>query len=442
MNRFFNFIERVFMPPMTKMAQNIYLKAIRNGMVSIIPLVIIGSFFLITLNLPLPGYSDFIAPYTDMLVIPFRMTVYMMSIYAAFGIGSALGKERGLDPTTAGILALVGFMMTIIPVSGSVIDQATYASSGTVTVLAEGWFIPFQYIGSAGLFGAIVISLGSVEILYYMKKYHLTIKMPKEVPTSVADSFAALFPTALVIITVWIISVVIGFNIHEFFNWLLAPLQGFLSGNNLIGALVTVFLITMLWAAGIHGVAIIGGILRPFWQIALEANATAIAAGVTPANLPNTINEPFYQWFVWIGGAGGTLGLIIASLLFAKSVQIKTITKLALVPSLFNINEPVIFGYPIVLNPILVIPFMIGPLLVTITSYFAIQWGLVTAPYILAPWTLPAPIGAILATADLRAFILCGINLLILTILYIPFLRIYDKQCLMEEQGVGTGEKW
>ncbi len=293
--------------------------------------------------------------------------------------------------------------------------------------------MPFQYIGSAGLFGSIIISIFSVETLYIMKKKNLTIKMPEQVPQSVADSFAALAPTAVVIVVLWFITVILGFNIHNFFNVLLSPLQNFLAGENIFGALFTVLLITILWSAGIHGVSIVGGLLRPFWQIALEANATQIAAGVDPSQLSNITPEPFFQWFVWIGGAGGTLGLLIAALMVAKSKQVRTITKLSFIPGLFNINEPVIFGFPIVMNPTLVIPFICGPLIVTTISFYAIKFGFVTAPYLLAPWTLPAPIGAVMATADFRALILALVNLVILTIIYIPFVRMYDKECLKQE---------
>jgi PTS system cellobiose-specific IIC component len=284
------------------------------------------------------------------------------------------------------------------------------------------------------LFGAIIVSLLSVEVFYFMKKKNLVIKMPEQVPPAVSDSFAALFPTIIVVSVSFIIFHVIGFNIHGFMNMIMSPFQSFLSGNNLFGALFTVFLITLLWSVGIHGVSIMGGILRPFWQIALEQNADAIASGVNPSDLPNIITEPFYQWFVWIGGSGATLGLIIAIMFIAKSAMLKEMAKLTFLPSIFNINEPVIFGIPIVLNPILMIPFIVGPLVITTISYFAISWNLVTAPYLLAPWTMPGPIGAFLATGDFWAIVLVLVNLLVVTIIYLPFVKAYDNQLLAEEQ--------
>lgn len=434
--KFMEFIEQVFMPPMTRLAQNIYLKAIRSGMVVIIPLTIVGSFFLIALNIPVPGYAEFIAPYASTIVIPFRLTVYMMTVYATFGIGSAMGRERDLDPVNAGVLAMIGFFMTIVPLNVSAFAPiaADVTSVDAASAIYTGWALPLTYLGSAGLFGSILVSITSVEIFYFMKKKNLTIKMPEQVPQSVSDSFAALFPTVVVIGIWFTITNVIGFNIHGFLNYVLSPIQGFVAGNNLFGMVVTVLLITLLWAAGIHGVSIIGGILRPFWQTALEQNMTFVANGGSLAELPNIGVEPFFQWFVWIGGSGGTLGLIIAAMLIGRSKYMKEITKVAFVPSLFNINEPVIFGYPIVMNPALIIPFILGPVIVTIITYVTMSIGLVNAPSVLAPWTLPGPLGAFLACGnDWRALILSLVNVVILTVIYLPFVRIYDKQLLQEE---------
>ncbi len=436
MLKFLNFIEKKFMPPMTKLASNTYLKAIRTGMVVIIPLIIVGSFFLITLNIPIPGYSDFIAPYADTLVIPFRMTVYMMTVYATFGIGAALGRERGLDEITSGVLAMVAFFMSIVPLNGSLVPTLSESATSLTSAdaISSGWHMSYAYLGSAGLFGSIIVSITSVEIFYFMKKKNITIKMPEQVPQSVSDSFAALWPTAVVVLLMFVITDVIGFNIHNFLNTIFMPLQGFLAGNNLIGMLSIVFLITLLWSAGIHGVSIIGGILRPFWMIAIEQNAQFVAGGGAMADIPNIGVEPFYQWFVWIGGAGGTVGLIIVCYFFAKSKYLKSITKVSLIPTIFNINEPVIFGFPIVMNPALVIPFIVGPLICTVVSYIAMTVNLVNAPSIIAPWTLPGPIGAFLSTGnDFMAIILCLVNIAILVIVYYPFVRIYDKQLLIEE---------
>jgi len=176
---------------------------------------------------------------------------------------------------------------------------------------------------------------------------------------------------------------------------------------------------------------------RPLWLQILESNTTAAAAGEA---LPNIAAEPFYQWFVWIGGAGCTIGLAILLAFTAKSKYASKLGKAIITPSIFNINEPVIFGVPIVLNPTLIIPFIFAPMVCATIAWFATKLGLVSAVTITAPWTLPGPIGAYLATGgDWRAAVL-NILLIILSIfMYYPFVKIYDKNELAKEQALETG---
>lgn len=144
--------------------------------------------------------------------------------------------------------------------------------------------------------------------------------------------------------------------------------------------------------------------------------------------------ETFFQWFIWIGGAGATLGLVLCMLFFAKTKYTKTLGRTVLVPGLFNINEPVIFGMPIVLNPTLIIPFVIVPLVTATLSYFATVLGFVNPTYIMVPWTLPAPIGAYLATGgDWRAIILVLVNIAISFMIYLPFFKMYEQKLMQQE---------
>lgn len=207
--------------------------------------------------------------------------------------------------------------------------------------------------------------------------------------------------------------------------------------DTLPSVLLLIFLITFFWAFGIHGVSIIGSLARPLWLQILESNTTAAAAGEA---LPNIAAEPFYQWFVWIGGAGCTIGLAILLAFTAKSKYASKLGKAIITPSIFNINEPVIFGVPIVLNPTLIIPFIFAPMVCATIAWFATKLGLVSAVTITAPWTLPGPIGAYLATGgDWRAAVL-NILLIILSIfMYYPFVKIYDKNELAKEQALETG---
>jgi PTS system cellobiose-specific IIC component len=282
------------------------------------------------------------------------------------------------------------------------------------------------------MFSAILAMIFAVESLRFFKSRNLMIKMPEQVPSSVARSFEALIPGAFVITVVWIIRVLLDFDLNQFILSIFSPINDIL-GNNLLGVLVPVIFITLLWAAGVHGMSVIGSIARPMWLVMLDANGQALADGTAPNALPYIAPEQFYQWLVWVGGAGSTLALCII-LLFCKSVYLKQVGRFSIVPSIFNINEPLIFGVPLVMNPILAIPFVIAPVVTTTLSYFAVKLGVINGFVSNVPWTLPAPIGAFLsASNDWKAAILVLINIAIAGLIYYPFVKVYDKKLLEEE---------
>ncbi|MFL0167095.1 PTS sugar transporter subunit IIC [Candidatus Clostridium helianthi] len=411
MNKFFNWLEKYLLPPMTKLSEQRHLKAIRDGIVSTIPLIIIGSFFLVIAVPPNDWLKQLVSPYVNQIMFPYRLSMGIMALYASFGIAYNLAKSYKLDPLSGGSLGLAAFLLTNVPLN---IDP-------------NGWMLSLSSLGGSGMFTAIIMSIFAVEIFRVCKEKNLTIKMPKEVPTSVANSFAALIPAAFIIVPIWIIRDLLNFDIQKFVLSIFTPLVT--AGNSLPGILVPILLITLLWGCGIHGDSVVGTVARPIWLAMLDANVAAQAAGQP---IPNIAPEPFFQWFVWIGGSGATIGLVIL-MLGSKSRYLKDIARASLIPGICNINEPVIFGAPIMLNPLLIIPFVLGPLICGCVSYFAMTLNLVSKPVILAPWTLPAPIGAYLATGgDWRAIILVLINIAIVTALYFPFLKAYEKKLIKE----------
>ncbi|MZK49990.1 PTS sugar transporter subunit IIC [Clostridium beijerinckii] len=411
MNKFFNWLEKYLLPPMTKLSEQRHLKAIRDGIVSTIPLIIIGSFFLVIAVPPNDWLKQLVAPYVNQIMFPYRLSMGIMALYASFGIAYNLAKSYKLDPLSGGSLGLAAFLLTNVPLN---IDP-------------NGWMLSLSSLGGSGMFTAIIMSIFAVEIFRVCKEKNLTIKMPKEVPTSVANSFAALIPAAFIIVPIWIIRDLLNFDIQKFILSIFTPLVT--AGNSLPGILVPILLITLLWGCGIHGDSVVGTVARPIWLAMLDANVAAQAAGQP---IPNIAPEPFFQWFVWIGGSGATIGLVIL-MLGSKSRYLKDIARASLIPGICNINEPVIFGAPIMLNPLLIIPFVLGPLICGCVSYFAMTLNLVSKPVILAPWTLPAPIGAYLSTGgDWRAIILVLINIAIVTALYFPFLKAYEKKLIKE----------
>lgn len=416
MNKFFEWVERVLMPPMAKLSEQKHLRAIRDGIVSTLPLIIVGSFFMIFAFPPIPKLADKMSPeLVGKILIPFRLTMGLMALYASYGIGHSLARSYKLDGVSGGILAMAAFIMTTMP----------------LTMEEVGFVLPMGNLGGSGMFVAILMAIFAVEIMRFLQTKNIMIKMPEGVPDSVARSFEALIPAAVVITIIWIVRVMLGFDIQAFIMNLFKPLVR--AGNTLPGVLIPILLITLLWAAGIHGVSVVGSIARPIWMVLLDENMTALAEGAKV--LPNIAPEPFFQWFIWIGGSGATLGLVLL-FLTSKSDYLKRLGRTSLLPGICNINEPIIFGAPIVLNPLLGIPFIIGPIVTGIITYAAMYFNIVARPSITPPWTLPAPIGAYLATnGDWKAVILVIINILITMAIYYPFFKAYEKQLLKEEQS-------
>ncbi|MFK4947834.1 PTS sugar transporter subunit IIC [Lactococcus formosensis subsp. formosensis] len=410
MEKFLKWIETRLMPPMTKIGMQRHMVAIRNGVISTLSLILIGSFIMVFSNFP----------------IPFRITMGLMAIYASFAMGDSLAKSYDLDGVTGGVLSLAAFLTLTIPLNvDTVLTEAGEA--------AIGWVLPMQYLGGAGMFSAILTMIFAVEIYRFFIKREITIKMPDGVPPAVGRSFGALLPGGFIIVFLWIIRVMLNFDINAFIMSIFNPIAD-LMGNNMFGALLPMIFIHLLWAAGVHGMNIIGSIVRPMWLMMLDANMAAMADGTPLTQLPYVAPEQFYQWFVTMGGAGVTLVLVF--LLFTcRAKYLREMAKLTFVPGLFNINEPLIFGMPLMMNPVFTIPFVLNPIILTIISYSAVRLGLVNGFVANVPWTLPAPIGAYMATGnDWRAIILVLVNLIIAGLIYYPFVKMYDKQMLEEEK--------
>lgn len=420
MDKVLEIIERKLLPPLTKLAELRHLQAVRDGIISTMPMIMIGSFFVLLVQFPIPAWKSLIAPISTELMFPYRITVGMMAIYASYGMGSILAKSYGLDRTSGGVISLGAFLMTVLPQIAT--SEATGASLGFV--------IPMTYLGGSGMFTAILCMIFSVEVLRFCKTHNITIRMPEQVPPAVSRSFEAIIPGMIVITVVWFVSAILKINVNEVLMGLFSPLVA-IAGNTYLGVIIPVLLITILWSAGIHGVSVIGSVIRPIWLVLLEQNITAVANGQVA---PNIGTEGFFDLFVWIGGSGGTLALCIL-FLFAKSSYLKEIGKLSIVPGIFNINEPIIFGAPIVVNPLLAIPFILGPAITTTITYIAMKFDLVAKVSVVAPFAIPAPIKAFISTGgDWRGIVLVLINFTISLLIYWPFVKAYDKKMLAEEQ--------
>lgn len=438
---------------MAKLSEQRHLRAIRDGIIATLPLIIVGSIFLIVAFPPFPadwGISLWAKKNIAQILLPYRMTMFIMALYAVMGIGNSLAKSYKLDGITGAILATSGFLLTIVPtivkeilVVTQVIDGKEVqiiAEKGTegATVLQEaaGFVMPMTNLGSAGLFVGIIIAIFAVEVYRFTTTTGFRIKMPDSVPASVARSFEALTPTLIVVLVVATVTYWLHINLHGIMKIIIEPLVK--ATDSWFSVIIIVFLITFFWSFGIHGVSIVGSLVRPLWLTLLDQNTAALADGKV---IPHIAAEPFYQWFIWIGGSGATIGLAILLATVSKSSYGKTLGRTSIVSSIFNINEPIIFGAPIVLNPILIPPFIIVPVVNSSIAYLCTSMGLVNKVTSTPPWTLPGPIGAFLATnGDYRAAILNIVLIISSTVIYYPFFKAYDKK-LLEDEKNGEAEE-
>ncbi|SDM31008.1 PTS cellobiose transporter subunit IIC [Sediminibacillus halophilus] len=415
MDRFNAFMERYFMPVAGKMAEQRHLKAIRDGIIAVMPLLIIGSIFLIISSPPIPSWAEFMSQYAPVLNIPVNATFGLLGLIAVFSIAYNLAVSYEMDGLSAGVLAIAAFFVA--------------------TPLSEEGNIPLNLMGSEGLFIAILLAIFTVEVYRFFEKRNIVIRMPDSVPPSVWRAFTALIPGAAIIAIVWGIDLLLkasfDLSLHGVVGAVLRePLQ--MAGGSLWGAIIAIILIHLLWSFGIHGISVVASVMAPIWYSLTEENVAAHQAG---EELPNIIGQPFMAIWWAVGGSGMAFALTLLFVWRARSKHLKGLGRGSIGASFFNISEPVIFGAPVVMNPLLFIPFILAPLAVGIVTYFSMSLGLVGKPYVIVPWTTPPPISGILTTGDWRGGVLMLFNILMAMVIYYPFFRLYDKQLLAEEQN-------
>ncbi|BEP29738.1 PTS cellobiose transporter subunit IIC [Helicovermis profundi] len=426
MNGFISFLERKVVPVAAKFGSQRHLVAIRDGFVALMPLIIAGSFAVLLNNLPIPGYQNIMNNIFGGSWKSFGGNIWwgtfaVISLFLVFSISYNLAKSYEANGLSAGLISLANFAILL--------PQAANVTSPSGEAFSAWGNISWTYINAQGMFVAIIVALVSTEIFVKLSKSDkLTIKMPDTVPPAVSKSFASLIPGIIVLSIFALLTIFIGFassgsNIFALISkFVSTPLQNV--ADSLGSAVTIVFMTQFLWFFGLHGSNIIGSVIEPILLPLLNANMEAVAAGLPPVHI---VTKPFLDTFVYLGGAGTTLSLLIAIFISGKRKQNKEIAKLGIGPGLFNINEPVIFGMPIVLNPLLFIPFLFGPVVLVIISYFAMASGLVPKTIAMVPWTFPPIIGAALATSSIRGGILAAFNLVLAVLMYIPFIIAGEK---------------
>lgn len=427
----FDKISAILVPIAGRLNNNRYLGVLRDAFMLAFPLTIFGSIMVVLMNLP---FLDKIMSKTVLegvqsaLNIAPSATISIMSVFVVFGIGYYLSKSYDVEAVFGGVIALASFLL----LTPFLLEQ-----EGGATIAGV---IPVDRLGAKGMFLGMITGFLSAEIYRYFVQKKFVINMPQGVPPAVSKSFAALIPATLTLTTFLLINIIItqGFktNMHDLiYHAIQAPLVGL--GSGIIPTLIAVFFIQILWFFGLHGQIIINSVMDPIWNTLSIQN---LESYTKTGEVPNIISKQFIEIYtVGMGGTGMTLAVVFTILIFLKSKQLKQVAKLGLGPGLFNVNEPIIFGLPIVMNPLILIPWILAPMVITCITYFAMASGIVPPPTgVNIPWTVPIFISGMMATNSQAGGLLQLFNLMIVFVIWFPFLKFIDRMNVKNEKITTT----
>lgn len=411
-----------------------YIKVIKNAFAALLPVIITGAFgtlfsamvFDAENGLARISFLRFLENLKPIATSISYVTLSFLTIYAVFLIGIELAKLNNIKGVFPGIVAVMSYL-SVNPTFIEFMD-------GDSAIIVDN-VLGKQYSDTKGLFLGMFVAILSIELFsWFERQDRLKIKMPETVPSNVAASFSALIPTILTVSLIaalgFAIQAITGMYAYDIvYTIVQQPLEGIIQG--LPGLLVLMFIAQVFWVIGIHGNQMIKPIREPLLLGAIAVNTEAFNAG---QEVPNIITMPFWDMYMSMGGSGVTISLLIAIFLVSKRKDYRQIAKLSAAPGLFNINEPLIFGLPIMLNPILAIPFIVTPLVTGTIGYFATAIGFAGKAVVMVPWPTPPIINAYIATAgNIGAVITQIICIVVAVLIYLPFVKVADK--MLNEEG-------
>ncbi|EOB1364062.1 PTS lactose transporter subunit IIBC [Enterococcus lactis] len=408
-------------PHFEKISNNPYLRAIRDGFISLIPVILFSSFFLLVAYVPNAFGFHWDTSIETILMKAYNGSMGILGLLMAATVAKSLTetfnnklpKTNQINPTSTMIAAFIGFVII-----------------GVDTI--EGGFSS-DFMGTKGLLTAFVVGFIVPNIYRFCVKNNITVKMPEEVPGNISQTFKDLIPITLVTVFFWLFD--LGFRhlagtgfsekIIELFQPIFSAADGYLGLALIFGAMA------FFWFVGIHGPSIVEPAVAAIYITNVEANLQLYQSG---EHAPRILSQGIQYFVATLGGTGATLILTFMFAFLAKSKQMKTIGRASAIPVLFGVNEPILFGAPVVLNPIFFIPFVTAPILnVWIFKFFVDTLGMDGFIYNL-PWTTPGPIGLILGTGFAGLAVLLVILLLIVDFLiYFPFFKAYDNELVAKE---------
>ena len=431
-----DFIQNVILPNFMKFVNTRGVRAIKDGMMFSMPAIMVGAVYLLLFQLPVPAAQDFVA---SLGAVPFlshgyTSTFQVTALITAVGIGYTWAKNDGWEPLSAGIIAMCTFLILIPDTVPAGLFDAEGAEVATVAGLDKTW------LAGQGMVAAIIAGLLSGLIYSFILSKDITIKMPDGVPDGVAAAFTGLIPAAIIFTGAVVVyaltttfSVAHSTPVELIYKFLQAPLSGLT--DSLGGAIVYAMLVPLFWWFGVHGASVVGSVMSPITQANLLENSAMAIAGetLTPANA-HILTESLVSATMTVTGSGMTLGLVIYMVFFAKSAQMKQVGKLGLGSGIFNINEPILFGTPIVMNPKLLVPFMFVPTIAFAATYLLTSWGILPVTYLTVPWTTPPILSGFLLGGPIMALWQL-IEIVWSFFGYLPFARSVDADYVAEEEA-------
>lgn len=468
-NKFGDFVNQKVLPPIMKFVNTKPITALKDGMVYALPFIIIGSIFLILSNIPITSVANALkaSGWSAVFSQAYTASFGLISVWASIGIAYVYVRNEGYEPLPAGLTSLSAFLiLQFLQVDNPLI--ATMGKSGSGIANAAGSTvmsgsqvaqhidklphalqtflsapvtntINITWLGGQGMIAAIIIGILVGWSYTKMLKAGWKITLPEQVPANVANQFTAMIPAGVILTVSMLLyaffKMVMSTDLLQLIYKLLqTPLQGL--SDSLGGALIIAFLVPFFWFFGVHGGLIMGAITSGLLIPNTFDNASLYHAGkLSLANGAHIVTNEFYNNFINLTGSGITIGLVIFTLYAARSAQMKSLGKIELVPALFNINEPFLFGLPLVMNPFLAIPFFLTPVIVALTTYLVIYFGIVPPLNgVAAPWTTP-PINSGFLIGGWKMAIWQAIVLVMSTAIYFPFAKKYDNYLLAQEQA-------
>lgn len=411
--------------PMTKFGQIPFIRAIVNGMVASIGVTMVGSIFLIIYLLCSDGglttkaLLPFMKPYAGHLALVNSLSMGIMAVYMVIAMGAEYAEIKGFNKTTGAIGAFFGFILLNYNSVGNLVVQA---SNGKLSVGASA--LETTYWGGAGVITAIIAAAIAINIISLCYKYNIKITLPDTVPPAISDSFSAIIPYFLVTVVCWGIRTIIGINIPEMISKILLPVLS--AADNVFIYTLQQFLSALLWSVGLHGDNITGAVINTFTNTWILENNVAALSGTAVRNLPYVWTPNLCRLSQWVSSCWPLLVYMMMS--SKKLPHLKPLAAISFPPAIFCIIEPIMFGLPVILNPFLIIPFILSHTITAALTYMLTVVGFVGKMYVNLPWATPSPILGYLASGgSIGGFLVVFINFAIGMVIFYPFWKAYEK---------------